>query len=106
MEHVERKHRFHASLTEIQLIAGVERSLAIVNGTLTMAIVMRTGMWPLLIVGGAVHMILRQVTKKDPQFRVIYQRFLGQGHRYDPWPQAAKGVRNQRPTGFDRGGLC
>lgn len=102
----ERKHRFYASLTEVQLIAGVERSLAIVNWTLTLAVVMRTGMWLLLIVGGAVHMILRQVTKKDPQFRVIYQRFLGQGHRYDPWPQAAKRARYRRPTGFDRGGLC
>ena len=102
----ERKHRFYASLTEVQLIAGVERSLAIVNWTLTLAVVMRTGMWPLLIVGGAVHMILRQVTKKDPQFRVIYQRFLSQGHRYDPWPQAAKRARYQRPTGFDQEGLC
>ena len=106
MEHVARKHRFHASLTEVQLIAGVERSLAIVNWTIVMAIVMRTGMWTLLIVGGAIHMILRQITKKDPQFRVIYQRFLGQGHRYDPWPQATKHARNERPPGFDKGGLC
>lgn len=101
-----RRHRFYASLTEVQLIAGVERSLAIVNWTLTMAIVMRTGMWPFLIVGGATHMILRQVTKNDPQFRIIYKRFLSQGHRYDPWPQAAKRARYQRPLGFDKGGLC
>jgi type IV secretory pathway TrbD component len=106
VDHVDRKHRLHASLTEVQLIAGVERSLAIVNWTLTLAIVMRTGMWLLLIVGAATHMILRQVTKKDPQFRVIYQRFVGQGHRYDPWPQAAKSARYKRPPGFDQEGLC
>ncbi len=87
-------------------MGGVERPLAIVNGTLTMGIVMRSGMWLFLLVGVVVHLILRQATKRDPQFRVIYQRFLGQGHRYDPWPQAAKRVRNARPEGFDAGGLC
>lgn len=86
-------------------MAGVERSLAILNGTLTMCLVSKAG-FLFLLVGGAVHVILRQVTKKDPRFRVIYQRFIGQGKRYDPWPQAAKGVRNARPPGFDRGGLC
>lgn len=101
-----RVNRFYQSLTEIQLIAGVERSLAIVNGTMTLAIVMRTGFWGFLAVGVVLHIILRQTTRRDPQFRQVYQRALGHGVRYDPWPQAAKRARNARPDGFDNGGLC
>lgn len=100
-----RKSRFYPSLTEVQMIGGVERSFAILNGTLTLMLVMRSGFWGFLLMGITFHVILRSVTRNDPLIRLVYQRFIKQGHRYDPWPSAAKSA-NQRPEGFDPGGLC
>lgn len=66
----------HCSLTQPIMIAGVPRELAILNGTLTAALVL--GMHsPLGIpVGLVIHLVFVAVSKRDPQFFQTFRRQL------------------------------
>ena len=72
----------HRSLTQVIMIAGVPRELAIVNGTLTAALVL--GMHSLLglPVGFVLHVLSVAISKRDPHFLGTFRRHLRQKRYY------------------------
>lgn len=66
----------HRSLTEPILLAGVPRSLAILNGTLMAALVFGLHSWLGLPLGGIVHLVAAAATKYDPQWLDVLRRHL------------------------------
>ncbi|PZP64978.1 MAG: conjugal transfer protein TrbD [Azospira oryzae] len=87
------------SLAEPQTLGGVERRLAIVNGTL--AVAASAALWSLwyLPIAWAVHRLLKWLTKRDPFFREIYVVYNRHADVYEPWPDGGL----DRPHGFGRG---
>lgn len=86
-------------------MAGAERGLAIINGTIAGGTVigLNTLWWiPIAIL---IHGFLVWLNKRDPMLRMIYMRYNRQSDRYDPWPHVETN-NNPRPDGFDRGNLC
>ena len=73
----------HRSLTEPILLAGVPRTIALINGTL--AAVLLFGLhsfWP-LIVCVILHFVAVYTTKKDPLFFEVFKRQLRHKQFYD-----------------------
>lgn len=95
----------HTSLTEVPTLGGVEYPLAIFNGTVSMVFLMGMNMPWFIIVGIIVHVLLSHITKRDPHIRKIYQKYITQGWRYDPWPSPEPG-RHPRPDGFAPLEMC
>lgn len=105
MSYEPRASQVHKSLLEIKTIGGVEKRMAIANGTLSAALTMGTTQ-PLFIgVGAIVHFFLVWVTKKDPFTIKVYMRYATMGDVYDPWPKRTIKV-NARPEGFGKNLLC
>lgn len=95
----------HKSLLELQLIAGVEKQLVILNGSMGLAIsIALNNLW-YIPVGMLLHMFLAWGARKDPDFRKIYIRYSLLANIYDPWPRVSSKT-NLRPKGFSRGLLC
>ena len=105
MEYEERASAVHKSLLEIKTIGGVEKKMALANGTIALALTMGTEQPAFLLVGVAVHFLLMWLTKKDPYTIDIYKKYTKYGDVYDPWPKRSS-KRNQRPEGFGRNLLC
>lgn len=95
----------HQSLVEPLLIAGVEKPFAIVNATLTIALVGDLRMFGWLPIALLIHLILRRITLDDPFTRQIYVKYNRQADSYDPWPHV-RAYRGQRPLGFGRAMAC
>lgn len=72
----------HRSLTQPIMMAGVPREIAILNGTLTSAMVL--GMHSILglPVGIAIHLIAVAAAKRDPQFFATFRRQIKQKRYY------------------------
>jgi type IV secretion system protein VirB3 len=73
--------QIHRSLTRPVLLGGAERAPAIINATTMLGIGLGPGFhWPNILLaiflGTAVHMLLRWMAKRDPQFFVVYLRHL------------------------------
>lgn len=105
MSYVPRATTVHKSLLEHKTIAGVESKMAILNGTLTVAITMGLEtlyMIPIAIVN---HMFLKWLTKNDPYLIKIYGQYRVFADVYDPWPHSSIKT-NARPKGFSKGTLC
>lgn len=64
----------HRSLTQPIMIAGVPRELAIINGTVTAAMVLGMHSPIGLPVGFLLHLLFMAVSKKDPQFFATFRR--------------------------------
>lgn len=64
----------HRSLTQPIMIAGVPRELAIINGTVTAAMVLGMHSPIGLPVGFLLHLLFVAVSKKDPQFFATFRR--------------------------------
>ncbi len=101
----ERISPLHQSLVEPLLIAGVEKPFAIVNATLTIALVGDLRMFGWLPIALLAHLILRRITRDDPFTRQIYVKYNRQADSYDPWPHV-RTVRGKRPIGFGRAMPC
>jgi type IV secretion system protein TrbD len=95
----------YRSLLEVKTIAGVEDRVAILNATFALAIVMASGLWPLILVAAGLHAALARCTREDPYLRRVYLCYVRQSGRYDPWP-SVHGRSGRRPNGFGRGLLC
>ncbi len=95
----------HQSLVEPLLIAGVEKPFAIVNATLTIALVGDLHMFGWLPIAVLAHLILRRITQDDPFTRQIYVKYNRQADSYDPWPHV-RTSRGRRPPGFGRAMAC
>jgi len=66
----------HKSLTQVIMLGGVPREIAILNGTMTAAIVLGLHSLFGLPVGIVVHFLCVHLAKDDPQFFYIYRRCL------------------------------
>lgn len=71
-------------LTEPCLILGVEKPFAITNFTLAMVLAGELHLFGFLPVALAVHLALRQATRRDPFTRQVYVRYNRQADRYEP----------------------
>lgn len=105
MEYQPRVTTVHKSLLEAKHIGGVEKEIAVFNGTVAFAVCFGTQSFYYLPVAILIHMLVRWLTKRDPHFRKIYLRFSVLGRTYDPWPRR-KLATNERPEGFSKGTLC
>jgi type IV secretory pathway TrbD component len=101
-----RATRVHAALLEPQLVAGVERPLAILNATVCGVFVLDLHVWCYLPVAMGIHWLLRRATRQDPFMRPIYARYVRQADAYDPWPHAVSARGSNRPRPVGRGLLC
>jgi type IV secretory pathway TrbD component len=68
----------HRSLTQPILIAGVPREFALLNGTLTAALVFGMQSLFALPLGIVAHIFAVGLTKRDPQFLQTFRRHLHQ----------------------------
>ena len=95
----------HKSMLEAQRIAGVEKPMAILNGSIAMAMCMGLNNFYYLPFAVLLHYLMVWGYKKDPDFRIVYLRYTILGEIYDPWPHR-KMKTNARPKGFGQGLLC
>lgn len=72
----------HRSLTQPIMIGGVPREIAILNGTLTAALVLGLHSWLGLPLGFALHFIARKMAARDPQFFATFRRQIKQRKFY------------------------
>lgn len=72
----------HRSLTQTIMIAGVPRELAIVNRTLTSALVLGMHSFWGLLVGFVMHVLAVAISKSDPQFLSTFRRHIRQKRYY------------------------
>jgi type IV secretory pathway TrbD component len=93
------------SLIETRTLGGVEFRLAMLNGTISAAIVMALQNWYYIPVAILIQLFLAWVTKKDPLVVKIYARYNLLGDVYDPWPRHTMRM-NSRPEGFGKGLIC
>jgi type IV secretion system protein TrbD len=67
----------HRSLTELMLMGGAPRSVAIVNGTLAAALGFGLRLWLIGVVVGIVgHALAVWAAKADPQFMDVFSRHI------------------------------
>lgn len=67
----------HRSLTELMLMGGAPRSVAIVNGTLAAALGLGLRLWLIGVVVGIVgHALAVWAAKADPQFMDVFSRHI------------------------------
>jgi type IV secretion system protein VirB3 len=104
-EYQQRFTVIHKSAHEVKTIMGVESRMAILNGTMSLAILFAMESLYVLPFAVITHSLLRWLTKKDPQTIPIYTRYRIFGDVYDPWPRRSQKT-NPRPYGFSRGMLC
>jgi len=95
----------HKSLLEIKTLAGVEKKMAILNGTMAATLTMGMNQPGFLGLAVGLHFFLMWVTKKDPFTIKVYARYALLGDVYDPWPKRTN-KRNPRPDGFGKNLLC
>lgn len=66
----------HKALTNKIMIAGIPREIALLNGTLTAALVLGAhSLWGIPI-GFVIHFIARNMAKHDEQFFEVYRRHM------------------------------
>ena len=95
----------HKSLHEVPTLLGVEKRLAVLNGTFGAAVTMGLHSFLIPPIVVSFHWFLKWVTKKDPHILPIYRRFTLLAPIYDPWPRAVMKT-NRRPKGFSPELLC
>lgn len=105
MEYQPRQSVVHKSLLEKKTYAGVEKEIAIFNGTLAFAICYATNSLWYAPAAFVIHSAVRWLTKRDPEIRKVYLRYNVLGRVYDPWPRRVQ-TTNSRPKGFGKGLLC
>lgn len=105
MDYEPRASAVHKSLLEIKTLGGVEKRMAIANGTFAAALTMGTEQPMFILLAIGVHFFLMWVTKKDPFLLMVYTRYVRMGDIYEPWVKRSI-KRNPRPEGFGRNLLC
>ncbi len=106
MNYQPRYNVVHRSLQGAPFLLGVEKPLAVLNGTLGLALSVAAGTAWLLLISVFTHLLLKNLNRKDPCIRKIYLKSAVQGDFYDPWIHVAEPDRTKRRPGFGRGMLC
>jgi type IV secretory pathway TrbD component len=87
-------------------MGGADRGLAIANGTMT-ALLCYSSMTPtFLVVGIAVHWLLRWKSSKDPWWKQVMTVYNRYADVYQPMPTTKFSARFKRPYGFDQDLQC
>lgn len=66
----------HRSLTQVIMLGGVPREIAILNGTLTAALVLGLHSLLGLPLGIAIHLLCLKLATADPHFFYVYRRAI------------------------------
>lgn len=94
------------SLSLPRQMGGADRTLAIANGTVTL-LLCYTSMTPaFLVVGIALHMLLRWKSSRDPWWREVNRVYDRYADIYEPIPTTKFSARFKRPYGFDQDLPC
>ena len=72
----------HRSLTQVILLGGVLREIAILNATFIAAMALGLHNFYIIPVGIIIHVVAQQAAKKDPQFFATFKRQLWQKSFY------------------------
>ena len=72
----------HRSLTQPIMIGGVPREIAILNGTVTAALVLGMHSFVGLPLGLVIHVVSLTLSKRDPQFFATFRRQIRQRSFY------------------------
>lgn len=72
----------HRSLTQPIMIGGVPREIAILNGTITAALVLGMHSFVGLPLGFVIHLSALALSKRDPQFFATFRRQVKQKSFY------------------------
>ena len=73
----------HHGLVQPDLLGGVPKRAAILNGTLVACLVMATSIWWLVGVGLALHGFAYWATKRDPEWVPVTVRYWKTSRYYD-----------------------
>lgn len=73
----------HRSLTQVIMIGGVPREIAILNGTLTASLVLGLHSIMGLPIGILIHLIAAALAKRDPEFFKTFRRQVKQKRVYE-----------------------
>ena len=73
----------HRAFTEPILLGGVPREAAILNGTLSAAIVVGFHVLWWVIPAGIIHVAMILIARKDPQFMDVIKRAVNKKRLYD-----------------------
>jgi type IV secretory pathway TrbD component len=87
-------------------MGGADRGLAIANGTLTALLCYSSTTPTFLVVGVAIHLLLRWKSSRDPWWKdvlVVYNRFPDV---HEPTTTGRFSARFKRPYGFDQDLSC
>jgi type IV secretory pathway TrbD component len=87
-------------------MGGADRGLAIANGTMTMLLCYSSMTPTFLVVGIAVHWLLRWKSSKDPWWKQVMMVYNRYADVYQPMPPSKFSARFKRPYGFDQDLPC
>jgi Type IV secretory pathway, TrbD component len=87
-------------------MGGADRGLAIANGTMTMLLCYSSMTPTFLVVGIAVHWLLRWKSSKDPWWKQVMTVYNRYADVYQPMPTTKFSARFKRPYGFDQDLQC
>lgn len=87
-------------------MGGADRGLAIANGTMTMLLCYSSMTPTFLVVGIAVHWLLRWKSAKDPWWKEVMTVYNRYADVYEPMPTSKFSARFKRPYGFDQDLPC
>jgi type IV secretion system protein TrbD len=87
-------------------MGGADRGLAIANGTMTMLLCYSSMTPTFLVVGIAVHWLLRWKSSKDPWWKQVMMVYNRYADVYQPMPTSKFSARFKRPYGFDQDLPC
>ena len=74
----------HRSLTQVIMIGGVPREMALLNGTIIAALVLGMHSFLGIPVGIVLHLGALNLAKRDPQFFQVFKRQLKHKRFYEP----------------------
>lgn len=85
---------------------GVEKPLAMMNFVFGFAFGLGERWYWWFIITAIVHIALRYYSRREPQLRDVYMRYLHQSEHYDPWwhpCDPGKSARRYRAQNMGRG---
>jgi type IV secretion system protein TrbD len=87
-------------------MGGADRGLAIANGTMTLLLCYSSMTPTFLVIGIAVHWLLRWKSSKDPWWKEVMMVYSRYADVYRPMPTSKFSARFKRPYGFDQDLPC
>jgi type IV secretion system protein TrbD len=94
------------SLSLPRQMGGADRTLAIANGTITLLLCYSSMTPAFLVVGVALHFLLRWKSSRDPWWRDVSKVYNQFADVYELTPSWKFSARFKRPYGFDQDLPC